>query len=81
VLRVGEAGVRPRLAAVAALVDAVAPGRALAIVVLVPTQIRFASFGAMAMSPIEDVVLLSKTCSKVVPWFVVFQTPAVAVAT
>ena len=47
----------------------------------VPTQTTLASFGAMATSPMETTSWSLKRDSQVVPWFIVFQRPPVAVAT
>ena len=47
-----------------------------------PTQTRLASLGAMATSPMETASSRSsKSTSQVVPMFVVFQRPPVAVPT
>ena len=47
----------------------------------VPTQTTFGADGATATAPIDDTFWLSKIGSKVVPLFVVFQTPPFRVAT
>ena len=47
----------------------------------VPAQIRLASVGAIAMSPIDDVLSWSKTGVNVMPPFVVLWMPPVAAAT
>ena len=47
----------------------------------VPTQMRLASVGAIAMSPTDDVLSLSKTGVNVTPLLVVLWMPPVAAAT
>ncbi len=47
----------------------------------VPTQTTSGFEGASVTSPIEEVDWSEKTSSQVVPWFVLFQTPEVAVPT
>ena len=78
-----QAHVRPVLAAVGRLVDAVADRDASCASTIspVPTQTVFGFFGSMAIAPIDCTGCLSKTGLNVVPPFIDFQTPPLAAPT
>ena len=81
VVRVLEADVRPGLAGIGGLVDAVAEVGAARVVGFAGADIDVSGADcASATAPMDATVGLSKTCVNATPPFVVFQRPPVALA-